>query len=393
MSIQSGVDQAVREELLKRAAALAPALRQRAQATEDASQVSQETMQDIIDAELVRIGTPIKFGGLDVDVATMYEVAMEFSRSCPSTGWVYVLQALHAYWMGFWSMEAQEEVFADGPDMLSASVQLGVKSEWRKVPGGYRVSGHGKFASGCDHSQWMFVVAPGQEGIRQFILPRSDYTIDAGSWDVSGLRGTGSKDVLIEDAFVPEHRGKIPRPPVDFERDPDLERAYGYHRQRRYLAPMSTLQDLTCVAIGGAQGAAEELIARTRGTSGSVKSADSTMVQTQIAEATVEVAAARSMLLEDMEVAQRIGEAGDYPSIEHLTAHLRNRGYGCKLSVQAVNRIFDLGGARSLSTKDPLQRLHRDVHAATHGPLGNFNIASQPYARAVLGLDPLGLRL
>ncbi|MBP5871231.1 hypothetical protein F3K24_29995 [Streptomyces sp. LBUM 1485] len=160
MSIQSGVDQAAREELLKRAAALAPALRQRAQATEDASQVSQETMQDIIDAELVRIGTPIKFGGLDVDVATMYEVAMEFSRSCPSTGWVYVLQALHAYWMGFWSMEAQEEVFADGPDMLSASVQLGVKSEWRKVPGGYRVSGHGKFASGCDHSQWMFVVAP-----------------------------------------------------------------------------------------------------------------------------------------------------------------------------------------------------------------------------------------
>lgn len=193
MSIQSGVDQAAREELLKRAAALAPALRQRAQATEDASQVSQETMQDIIDAELVRIGTPIKFGGLDVDVATMYEVAMEFSRSCPSTGWVYVLQALHAYWMGFWSMEAQEEVFADGPDMLSASVQLGVKSEWRKVPGGYRVSGHGKFASGCDHSQWMFVVAPGQEGIRQFILPRSDYTIDAGSWDVSGLRGTAAR--------------------------------------------------------------------------------------------------------------------------------------------------------------------------------------------------------
>jgi len=61
--------------------------------------------------------------------------------------------------------------------------------------------------------------------------------------------------------------------------------------------------------------------------------------------------------------------------------------------VQVVNRVFDLGGARSLSTKDPLQRLHRDVHAATHGPLGNFNIASQPYARAVLGLDPLGLRL
>lgn len=388
MVAQSGVEKPVsREELLRRARELVPALKERAAAAEAATKVPEESMRDIVDAELIRIGTPVRYGGFDVEIELMNEVSIELARGCPSTAWCYVLWALHGYWMPFWGVEAQEELFADGPDLRTSSAQLSVRSHYERVPGGYRVSGHGKFASGCDHAQWLFALAMGPEGPLQVIVRQSEFQVVDGSWDVSGLRGTGSKDVVIEDVFVPDHRARRPPPPLDL--DPQSEKLpYDEHPQRRYAVPLSAIQgwDLPSVAVGAAQGAVDSMTERLHGSTGPMRSAQSPIVQGWIAESAAEVDAARALMHSDFEDAQTKGDRGEPVTALDLARYLRNRSLGFRLSVDATNRVFELGGARSLSMRDPLQRFHRDVHAASHGPLGSIAFVSQFYGRMVLGL-------
>lgn len=380
-----------RDELVRRARELAPALRKRARATEEACRVPAESVREIVEADLVRAGTPLRFGGHDVEFETVHEVTMELARACGSTAWCFQLWALHAYWMGFWPIEAQEEVFAaDGPNMLSASVQLSVRSSYERVPGGYRISGHGRFASGCDPSQWLFAIAFGPDGPMQFLVPRARFTVVEGSWDVYGLAGSGSMDVVIEDAFIPDHRAIRPAPPVDF--DPRAQKPpYEVHPQRRYTVPLVALQgwDFPAVGIGVAQGAFDVIVERLTGTSGSVRSADSPVIQNQIAQSAVELDIARMLLHGDLEDAQSKGEQGIPLTPTDYTRYTSNRSYGHELAIEVVNRVFALGGGRSLSKNDPLQRAHRDVHASSHpGPFAQFPMASQPYGRVLLGLDP-----
>lgn len=392
MTVEAIIDQSAdREELVRRARELAPTLRKRARATEDANRVPAESVQEIVDAGLIRVGTPVHFGGHDVEFETMHEITMELARACPSTAWCYQLWALHNYWMGFWPIQSQEEVFADGPDMLSASVQLSVRASYERVPGGYRVSGQGRFASGCDPSQWLFALAFGPEGPRQFLVPRSHFTVVEGSWDVSGLAGSGSKDVTVEEVFIPDYRAIQPAPPIDFDPQGGERPPYELHPQRRYTVPLAALQgwDFAAVGIGAAQGAFDELVERLTGTSGSVRSADSSVIQHQIAQSAVELDIARMMLHDDLEDAQSKGEQGTPLTPSDYARYMSNRSYAHELAVEVVNRVFALGGGRSLSKTDPLQRAHRDAHASTHpGPFGQFPLASQAYGRVLLGLNP-----
>ena len=347
-------------------------------------------MREIVDAGLVRAGTPLRFGGHDVEFETLHDITIELARACGSTAWCFQLWALHAYWMGFWPIEAQEEVFADGPDMLSASAVLSVQSSYERVSGGYRVSGHGRFASGSDPSQWLFAVAFGAEGPLQFLVPRSQFKVIDGSWDVAGLCGSGSKDVVVEGGFIPAHRAIRPVPPIDYA--PQGHRLpYEDHPQRRYTVPLVALQgwDFPAVGIGLAQGAFDEIAERMRGTSGSVKSADSPVIQAQIAQSAVELNVARLLLHDDLEDAQMKGEQAKSIAPIDYARYMSHRSYAHELAIEVVNRMYALGGGRSLSRKDPLQRMHRDANATSHpGPFGQFPLAAQPYGRVLLGLDP-----
>lgn len=393
MAVQVAVDESTdRDELIRRARDLVPTLRERARAAEEAARVPEETVQEIVAAGLVRAGAPVRFGGLDVEFDTLHEITMELARACASTAWCYQLWALHAYWVGHWPMQAQEEVFADGPDMLSTSAQLTVSSHYEQVSGGYRLSGRGRFASGSDPAQWLFAVAMGPQGPRQFLVPRSEFEVIEGSWDVAGLAGSGSKDVTVEDAFVPDHRVILPPPPIDFA--PRGGTAYREHPQRRYSVPIVALQgfDFPAVGIGAAQGAFDEILERLRGTSGWVRAADSAVIQTQMAQCAIDLEVARFLLHRDLEDAQSKGERGLELTPVDYARYMSDRAYAHELAIGVVNRVYSLGGGRSLSRNDLLQRAHRDVHATSHpGPIGQFSLASQPYGRALLGLDPSGV--
>ena len=102
--------------------------------------------------------------------------------------------------------QAQEEYWATGANTLCAGgFNPAGATSVTAVDGGYRLSGQWDFASGCDAATWVLVMGAGPAGVLMFLVPRSDFAIQD-TWFASGLRGTGSKDIVIHDAFVPGHR-------------------------------------------------------------------------------------------------------------------------------------------------------------------------------------------
>ncbi|MFT3863265.1 MAG: hypothetical protein QM729_03260 [Solirubrobacterales bacterium] len=369
-----------REELLAQARALLPALRERAAAAEAAAMVPEQTVDDIVAGGLNRIGVPLRFGGLDVEYELMHEVTMELGRACGATAWIYVLCGVHAFWLGFFPPEGQEEVFAEGPDVIVSSASFSMDCRYERVEGGVRVSGHWKFVSGSDHAAWVILVTKGPEGILEVLVPRSQFEVLQGTWDVSGLRGTGSKDVLVEDVFVPTSRTQ-PGGSLDQVFEPGAwDTAYDFHRQRRYSVPKPSLLlwEFIAAANGIAQGALDLTLERVG--SGAI-------LESEIARSAAEIDTAKQLLRSDLEDAQRKGESGDQLTSADLTRYARDRAYAGRLVVGATDRLFALARGDALDSSDPLQRLQRDVQAAVKRDLLVFDFVGQPYGRVLLGLD------
>ena len=374
--------------LLERAAALVPALRERALATERARQILPATLEDLRRLELLRAGVPTRFGGLDVPPSAMFDVAGELARGCPSTGWCYGNWVIHQWWLGHFPERAQQEYFANGPDVLNSSSINQREGAAEPVPGGYRVTGHWTYSSGCDAAAWAVLGATTPTGAIWVLMPQTDYRIED-NWHVSGMRGTGSKDVVAIDVFVPVHRTM----------DPNLSGAgdttgWDLHRRPSYRVPMRLLTGwaISATIIGMAQGAIDAFIDRFAATSGSPRSAEAVPLQLRLAEAASEVQAARFLHRSRVESILATAEAGGSFSPLEQAAYLRDKAYTTRLSVQAVNRLYEASGGRGTHDTDPMQRFHRDIHAASHHINLQWDLVAEDYGRQALGLPPKAVR-
>lgn len=389
-SITNGCVPVDSAELLRRAQALVPTLKARAFKTVDAGRVLDETVQDILAAQLTRIGVPSRFGGFDVEFETHHKVVMELARACGSTAWCFFLWGAHAYWLAYFAPQAQEELFADGPDLITSSASFSVKSNYERVSGGFYISGHWRFVSGCDHAQWVFAIVDGPEGKLDAIIPRSAFKVIEETWAVSGLQGTGSKDIVVDGVFVPDHRIQFGGGDLYNVDHPAQCPPTPYHAQRRYGVPKYALVvwDLVAPTIGMAQGAVDEIVERMKGTHGGPRSSESEVVQNKIGESCAEIDAAKALLHCAFQDAQSKGETGETFTAVTLARYARDRAYAAKLAVNAADRMFAVAGARALSLKDPLQRIARDVQAAVHRDGLVFDFAAQPFTRTLFGMDP-----
>jgi 3-hydroxy-9,10-secoandrosta-1,3,5(10)-triene-9,17-dione monooxygenase len=368
-------------ELLGRAAALVPVLRERAARAEQLRQVPPESVKDLVTSGLVRIGTPVRHGGNGADIDTGHAVAWELGRGCGSTAWCASLWIVHNWWLGHFPAQAQDDFFATGPDTLASTCLDPTGGTAAPVPGGFRVSGHWRFSSGCDAATWVMVAvgrAPG--ALRWLLIPRPDYTI-ADTWFASGMRGTGSKDILVENVLVPAHRVLDPDRAGDHDRT-----GWELHRRPSYRVPLRLLTgwDLAAPLVGIAQGAVDEFAARLRGTSGPGRTADSVPLQLRLAEASAEVDAARMLHRQAVREMLDRAAAGETFSDLDRARYRRDKAFVARLCVQAVNRLFEAGGARAIVDAEPLQRFHRDAHAASHHAALGWDAAAEAYGRLLL---------
>lgn len=372
-----------REQLLQRARDLVPGIKARAAETEKLRQIPAETVHALKASGLLRIANPPRYGGYDLDVDLYYEIASEIGRACGSTAWCYSVWSSHNWLIGHWPEEAQEEYFADGPDVLSSSA-FAPTGQLRPVDGGFRITGRWEFSSGCDAATWAMLGAMGPMGPCMVIVPRSDYEI-LDTWFVSGLRGTGSKDILIEDAFVPGHRVAEVMGPV-------TNRAFDLHGRPSYrLPPMAILPFTLCSPlVGMAQGTLDEFIKRLEGKAGVGRTADSVAIQIRIAESSAEIDAARLIVKTRPRQLLEALASGSTPNELELAAIRRDYGFVARLCVQATNRLFDAAGGHALYESEAIQRFHRDVHAGSHQTALYWDTIAEAYGRVALGLPPAG---
>jgi 3-hydroxy-9,10-secoandrosta-1,3,5(10)-triene-9,17-dione monooxygenase len=385
------------EELLSRAEALVPVLRERAPRAEQLRRLPDETIADLHSSGLFRMLQPARVGGSELPYRALFELTAVIGQGCGSTAWVLANLAAHHWLLGMWHPEAQHEIWGESPDSLVSSALIFARGRARRVEGGYRLSGRWPFSSGIDPSTWnMFgaIVSDEEAGLgtdlsepRMFLLPARDYEI-IDTWHVIGLAGTGSKDVEVKDMFVPAYRTLA------------TERIKGGPNRGSELNP-GTLYKLPAVSLfafaiagvslGIARGAIQHFAETTRNRLSAYTGrnlADFTNLQVHLAEAAALADAAEAIVLRDCDEATRITEAGIVPSIEQRARYRRDGAFAATLCTRAVDLLFAASGGGAIYERNPIQRAFRDVHAANAHYVLNWDVNGAVYGRVALGLPP-----
>ncbi len=202
---------ALAQQLLDSARDLIPALREReAQCIAD-KRVPAETIRDFTDAGFFKVLQPKRWGGYELAPKVYADIARILAEGCMSSAWVYGVVAVHNWQMALFDDQAAADVWSENSDIRISSSYMPV-GKVTPVEGGYMLSGRWMFSSGCQHCNWVILgsnVPPAKPGDapdpRCFLVPSENYEI-VENWDVMGLKGTGSHDIVLNDVFVPEHR-------------------------------------------------------------------------------------------------------------------------------------------------------------------------------------------
>jgi alkylation response protein AidB-like acyl-CoA dehydrogenase len=383
-------------ELMARAQAIGIEARDRAVEFEKARQISSDLVDKMRAAELFRIMQPRRFGGFEYGYDVFVEAVSAVASGDGSTGWVYSLGAVHPWMIACYPEEAQHEVWDRDLDAIAA-VSYAPTGKATAEKGGYRLTGRWSFGSGCDNAQWGILggIIPMADGAKPgfFLVPRKDFAI-FDDWNPMGLAGTGSKTMVVEDAFVPAYRA------VTFA---DMLTGKGpgtaVNKNPIYRQPMLAVVPLCLVspALGMARGALKAFIdqAGNRTTRGAVaggnnKMAEFATVQMRVAEATASIDAAQLMIHRDV---RETSEAVCAGQVVDVGMRMRNRlthTFATKLLVQAVDAVFLAMGGSALGMHHPVQRFWRDIHAASSHISLNWDSVGAMYGQYVFGLEPKG---
>ena len=366
-------------QLSERAEAMIPALQDRAARTEAEGRLPRETIDEFVEAGFFRVFVPKRYGGFELDYGlTQVELCNQIGRGCGSSAWVQSVVACHAWILGMMPEAVQEAVWAAGPDTLVTTAVSASSGRVRRVEGGYRLNGRWQFSSGCDFAEWILLVGPleGEEGRSPWCLVnKRDFEIDHDSWHPMGLAGTGSKDIDVKDAFVPEEWAS----PMGARPGAHLHDSYIY---RIPFAPFFFL-NVSCPALGVARGAVEEYVRQVNARPGR----STVGRQARLAESSAAVDAALALMRADMTEVTETGRAESDMTPEQLARWERDLGYATKLCVEAVDRLLTSVGAHGIDAANPIHRAGRDIHAiGTHA--GNWDARSFAYARWAFGLEP-----
>lgn len=356
-------------DLIDRARAMIPALQARAaQATAD-RRIPDETIAEMQAAGFFRILQPKRWGGYEMHPNVFFDVQKLLAEGCMSTGWVYGVVGGHPYELALFPDAAQREVWGSNDAMLvSSSYQPVGKVEI--VEGGFRLSGRWGFSSGSQHCGWVLLGAlapPAEPGgppdMRTFLLPRADYRIED-NWDVFGLQGTGSHDVVVEGAFVPEHRthraadGFLCTNPGQAENTAPL---FALPWAQIFVRLVST------AALGGARAAVNAALQITRErvstNTGKASKADPAVLNA-IARAWAEIDEMEVVLRRNMDEMLATAEAGASIGLDRRTLFRFQSGSVVRRCAALVDALLPLLGGRAIYLSSPIVQPWLDLNAA-----------------------------
>ena len=339
------------------------------------------------DVGAIKMLQPAEYGGAEAHPREFAEATMRIASLDGATGWVTGIVGVHPWEMALCDSRVQEEVWGGDHDLWIASpyAPMGIL---KPVDGGYLFNGRWQFSSGTDHCEWIFLgaflgdengdmVMPPQN--YHVILPRSDYEIIEDTWDVVGLRGTGSKDVVVQDAFIPDYRAV----PFSSMMDGSALRDSG-RTNPTYAVPFTTIFPLgiTSAVIGIAEGALAAHLAyqRTRVQITGTKIKDDPYVLFAISAAAEEIKASRTAMLENVTGIYDQVARGETLSLAQRAASRRTQVAAAWRAVRAMDEIVARSGGNGMRMDNPIQRFWRDGHMgmvhAIHVPGSVFHAAA-----------------
>lgn len=343
------------------------------------------------DVGLFRMLLPRALGGREVDPVTFARVIEEIARLDASTGWCLCQASGCSMVSAYLDWEIGERIFGADPHAVLAWGQpQGARAI--AVDGGYRVTARWVFASGCHHATWLGGISPifepdgsprlrddGTQDSRYMLFPASSATL-LDVWHVSGLRGTGSDTIAVEDLFVPH---------AQTTRQDAAERR---ERGPLYLFPFGNLYSsgFSSVALGIARGVLDAFLelaaAKTpRAARGTLR--DNAVVQAQVGVAEAKLGSARAYLHTTLDdIWGEVNRTGTLTLAQRVRIRLATT-YAIHQAVQVVDTLFHAAGSSAIFANGPFERRFRDIHAVAQqvqGRQAHFETVGQ----FLLGLEP-----
>jgi 3-hydroxy-9,10-secoandrosta-1,3,5(10)-triene-9,17-dione monooxygenase len=378
--------------------AAGPELKAEAAVNADERRLSDRTAKILRETGVMRLVQPARYGGLEADPRVFVEAMMIASQFDGAAGWVLGVVGVHNWHIGLYADKVQAEVWGDDEDTwISSSYNYVGKAS--RVEGGFRLSGRWSFSSGCEHARWVFVggFVFDDEGrpveMRHFLLPRADYEI-VDVWHVAGLCGSGSNDIVVEDAFVPDEHS-MSWADLKAHRCPGVE----VNTAPLFRVPWGSmfLNAVTAPLVGMAKGMLDESVALVKSrVSGYIPPGPAAspfdakriwpaVTMARLAESSAEIDAARVQMLDNLGEVYSYAVEGEQAPLEVRARARRDQVMAARRAIDSANSIFSLAGGRGLSLKSPIQRLWRDAQAGGHHVVNGSDQALTSYGAFLMG--------
>lgn len=368
----------IKRQLREQAREMIPALRDRREETARLGRLPDESIKAMQEAGFFRILQPQRFGGLELDPQDFFDVQMILAEGCMSTAWVLGVVAIHNWQLALFAEQAQLDVWGENESTLISSSYMPV-GKVERTKDGYLLSGHWGFSSGSKHCDWVFLGAmvpalrPDEApDYRTFLLPASDYEI-VDNWNVSGLEGTGSHDIVVKNAFVPEYRTH--RSIDGFNCDSP---GNALHSNPLYRLPFGQIfvRAVAASSIGALKGVVDSYITVNKdrvGLNDGARIAQEPNAQMALAQSMSAIDECVTIMYRDFDIMMETARNNQTLDIhERIKMRYDAALISCKCTA-AINELFLSCGAQGIFRQHPLNRAWLDINA------GRTHVANNPF--------------
>jgi 3-hydroxy-9,10-secoandrosta-1,3,5(10)-triene-9,17-dione monooxygenase len=376
-------------ELIARARAMIPTLAKRSLEQKQNRSILPQTIAEMQAAGLFRALQPKRWGGYEMELGTFYDIEIALGEGDMSTGWTYGVLSSVTWFLGLIDDRAAQEAWGSDNAVLLCSSTMPAGTA-KPVEGGFRLSGRWRYASGCEHCGWAMLGGMVHTGTAPpdwlfFVVPRRDYTT-VDTWQVAGLQGTGSIDVIIEEAFVPAYRTQR------LEDNFSLKGAgQSANTSSLYRLPFGQIfvRGVSTAGLGALQAMLTALVdySRTRVSRAGGRSAENPVVQLLCAETAASIDEMRATLQRNFRSLHDYARRDEMPPLDLRLQYKFQSSAVIERSTLLAARIFKATGAAGLSDELPFGRILADLMAARQHISNQYEFYGSNWGGAMFGLE------
>lgn len=381
------------ERLIEELNSLVPKIRKRGRDAEEAARIPEDTIEELKAINAFRAIVPKSYGGMEVDFPVVWNIFRTLGRGCVSTGWCMGFLIYHNYQFAHYSKKSQDEAY--GPEGYTMAAGIVVPGgEAKPVEGGFLLSGRWGYGTGILHCDYCAVPAPvidtadenGNPEMYRFYLPAAEFEVHD-TWHVAAMKATGSRDVSLDNTFVPEHCA-IKVSDLRELRGPGLK----INKGSLYKIPVLTFMSFGCIGpvVGGVEALFEmvnEILKTKVGAYSGDKQAALMTQRVRFARLKVELDAVINLVQSRAEFAwdRTRSETGlsreERAELRMVIAHAARK---CR---DIADELALVAGSRGTFLDSDIQRFHRDICALTTHAIFEYDHVANLYGGTLMNIE------